>query len=90
VEDNGHGCDPGNLPFLFRPLYSTKKEMGGMGLGLYMVRSILEAHGASIRAITKNTRGGTRHGMVFCLDFPQSRLDNPELKSAGPKKNLIP
>ncbi|MBW8888518.1 MAG: HAMP domain-containing histidine kinase [Fibrobacteres bacterium] len=70
VEDDGHGCRPEALARFFQPLYSTKKTQGGTGLGLYMVKAILEAHGGRINALSKN--GRTRHGtgMVFRLEFP--------------------
>jgi signal transduction histidine kinase len=73
VEDDGQGCAPEALPKLFQPLYSTKKERGGTGLGLYMVKAIMEAHGGFIRAVSKNAWGAGRAGMIFCLEFPASK-----------------
>jgi signal transduction histidine kinase len=46
VKDTGIGIKPENTIHLFEPLFTTKS--GGMGLGLYFVRTAVEAHGGSI------------------------------------------
>ena len=48
VRDSGPGLRAGTEEAVFEPFYTTKS--GGMGMGLSIVRSILEAHGGSIRA----------------------------------------
>ena len=75
VEDDGKGCSVDQIGMLFRPLFTTRKAQGGTGLGLYMVKAILESHGGSIRAETKNGSIGKGSGMVFTLELPitQSR-----------------
>jgi len=70
LEDDGHGCCPEALARFFQPLYTTKKSKGGTGLGLYMVKAILEAHGGRINAVSKNGRSKQGTGMVFRLEFP--------------------
>lgn len=70
VEDDGEGCSAEQIGKLFRPLYTTKKTQGGTGLGLYMVKAILESHGGSIRAESKNGSAGNGSGMVFTLELP--------------------
>jgi signal transduction histidine kinase len=47
VSDTGAGIPAAELPRIFESFYSTKR--GGMGLGLAIVRSIVEAHGGTIR-----------------------------------------
>lgn len=79
VEDDGHGCGPEDLARFFQPLYTTKKSKGGTGLGLYMVKAILEAHGGRINAFSKNGKSRQGTGMVFRLEFPialQSESDS--------------
>ncbi len=48
VEDEGSGIDPTNLERLFEPYFSTKEA--GVGLGLAMVRRIVEEHGGRVLA----------------------------------------
>jgi C4-dicarboxylate-specific signal transduction histidine kinase len=50
VCDTGTGIDPDRVTKLFEPFFSTKEH--GMGLGLSICRSIIEAHGGQIRART--------------------------------------
>ena len=55
VSDTGPGLAAGAEETVFDPFYTTKKD--GMGMGLSIVRSILESHGGSIRA-ANHERGG--------------------------------
>lgn len=48
VEDNGPGIPPDDLPILFDAFFSTKS--GGMGVGLSISRTIVEAHRGQIWA----------------------------------------
>jgi signal transduction histidine kinase len=55
VQDSGSGIDEQALDRLFEPLYTTKAE--GLGMGLAIVRTIVEAHGGGLRA-ANNPQGG--------------------------------
>jgi signal transduction histidine kinase len=57
VTDHGHGIAPERLPKLFESFFTTKEQ--GMGLGLSIARSIVEAHGGRIWATSDNGRGAT-------------------------------
>ena len=63
VHDNGPGIAAENLAKVFTPFYSTKPQ--GLGLGLPLVRSIAEAHGGRIRAVSNPPEGTT-----FILELP--------------------
>jgi PAS domain S-box-containing protein len=63
VSDTGPGINPDRLPRVFDPFFSTKKE--GMGLGLSIVRSVVQAHGGRIWA--ENNPGG---GATFRFTLP--------------------
>jgi signal transduction histidine kinase/integral membrane sensor domain MASE1 len=63
VEDTGIGLGDGQPLPIFEPFYTTKPA--GMGMGLSIARSIVEAHGGRIWA-----RNRARRGAVFCFSLP--------------------
>ncbi len=48
IADDGAGISEGNRGKVFEPFFTTRREDGGTGMGLEIVRSLLEAHGAGI------------------------------------------
>ena len=63
VQDTGPGLDPANLDRLFQSFYTTKPD--GMGMGLAISRSIVEAHGGRLSAAPNQP-----HGAVFRVTLP--------------------
>jgi signal transduction histidine kinase len=63
VKDSGHGIAAENAPRLFDSFFSTKPR--GMGMGLSIVRSIVEAHGGSVRA-----ESAAGQGSSFVVQLP--------------------
>ncbi len=63
VMDTGRGIDPGESEHVFNSFYTTKPH--GLGLGLAICRSIIEAHGGQLRA-----KPGHGPGAVFEFDLP--------------------
>ncbi|MGZ8424731.1 MAG: ABC transporter substrate binding protein [Candidatus Binatia bacterium] len=59
VRDGGIGLTNGNLDRIFEPFFTTKKE--GLGMGLSISRSIVEAHGGHLWAENNQDRGATFH-----------------------------
>ncbi|MGA7126307.1 MAG: AAA family ATPase [Chthoniobacterales bacterium] len=63
VRDSGPGLDPNNLDRLFDAFYTTKPQ--GLGMGLAISRSIVEAHGGRLSATADSSRGA-----VFQFTLP--------------------
>jgi signal transduction histidine kinase len=77
IEDDGMGCAPEDLDRLTVPFF-TRKAQGGTGLGTSIAESILRAHGATLRAYSKNVLGGGRQGLVLNLVFPAEAPPSPD------------
>jgi len=74
VKDTGCGIDQEILPRLFSK-FVTKSDTGGTGLGLYISKSIIEAHGGKIWAENnKSEKGAT---FSFCLPAAVSPIPLP-------------
>lgn len=70
VEDRGSGLDPHLAERVFTPLFTTKKT--GIGLGLAITRSIVEAHGGRIWA-----EPAAPNGALFQFTLPAAAGDAP-------------
>ena len=63
VKDTGKGLDAAAAERIFEPFYTTKAE--GMGIGLALCRSIIEAHGGKLWAM-----GNAPRGAIFLFSLP--------------------
>jgi len=76
VKDNGIGISEKDLPFIFERFYrsdeSRDKNTGGAGIGLTIVKAIVEAHKGNV-----NVTSTLGEGSTFVLTFPKSTL-NPD------------
>lgn len=81
VQDSGIGITPEDLPHVFEPFYSTKKDGQGVGLGLSVVYGIVERHGGTITV--DSTMG---NGTTFTMKFARTQTSStssrlPEMRS---------
>lgn len=67
VSDSGKGIDPYVMPRLFQK-FASSPDLGGTGLGLFISKSIIEAHGGSIWG--ENNKDG--NGSTFTFTLPLS------------------
>jgi PAS domain S-box-containing protein len=75
VIDTGQGISPAFLPHVFDRFRqadsSTTRTHGGLGLGLAIVRHLIELHGGTVRADS----AGIGHGATFSVDLPLSAFE---------------
>ncbi len=64
LRDNGAGISPNNRSRIFESFFTTRRETGGTGMGLAIVRAMLGAHGGSIELLE------TDAGAAFALSLP--------------------
>jgi len=69
VKDAGNGIDPVHLLRIFEPFFTTKSH--GMGLGLSISRSIIEAHGGMLWASPRSASGAAFH-----LSLPSAETED--------------
>ena len=78
-QDTGSGISPKDLPHIFEPFYTTKKEGKGVGLGLSVCYGIIERHEGKISVQSKVGQGTT-----FIIELPQQMLEEKR-KEFSPK-----
>jgi hypothetical protein len=86
VEDSGIGIRPEFLPFVFERFRqadaSTTRRFGGLGLGLSIVRNLVELHGGSVRVKSP----GENQGATFIVVLPLSVVEPQKArKQAEPR-----
>ncbi|WP_283428089.1 PAS domain-containing sensor histidine kinase [Shimia sagamensis] len=64
VKDTGPGIAQENFERIFEPFFSSKKDNGGSGIGLYMTKSVIKELDGTIRAVKEI------HGACFEIKFP--------------------
>jgi signal transduction histidine kinase len=77
VRDSGEGIPPEHLPLIFDRFYkvdASRKAAGGSGLGLSIVRAIVERHGGSISA---HNEGGAVFDVLLPLSPPTDSAPPP-------------
>ena len=76
IVDNGPGIPPDVLPRIWDPFYTTKDQGEGTGLGLGIVKGIIEKQGGSISVQTGDE--GTRFRVSLPVNRPERKSVNPQ------------
>jgi PAS domain S-box-containing protein len=79
VQDSGPGLDPTSVDRVFEAFYTTKPD--GMGMGLAICRSIIEAHGGRMWATANEP-----HGAIFQFTLLPGRDETASAEQAGPMR----
>ena len=95
VEDNGIGIDAKALPRVFEMFTQVGRESqhapGGLGIGLALVRALVEMHGGSIKAESEGPGHGSRFTVTLPLATPPEAADEakPEASMQGSLNVLV-
>ena len=87
ISDNGEGIAPEFLPHVFDRFrqgdQTTTRAFGGLGLGLSIVKHLVELHGGTVRAASE----GRGHGTTFVVELPLRLNRQPETERVhdGPR-----
>jgi len=84
IKDTGQGIDPEISSRLFSK-FAAKSE-AGTGLGLFISKSIVEAHGGKISAENHSTSDGTK-GAVFTFSVPLSEEEHERKQTTGKRQD---
>jgi CheY-like chemotaxis protein len=80
VEDTGIGIAPEFLPYVFERFRQADSAMtrrhGGLGIGLSIVKTLVELHGGSVRVKS----GGENQGASFAIALPVSHVSEQEVE----------
>ncbi|MDN5849841.1 MAG: ATP-binding protein [Nitrococcus sp.] len=77
VTDNGPGVPADRLEKIFQPFYSSKQQ--GLGMGLAVSRTLIDAHGGRMWAAKNRPRGAK-----ICIELPAQTTDKNRVSSGSP------
>jgi CheY-like chemotaxis protein len=87
VRDTGIGIDAATLPQIFETFTQAERAVdrsrGGLGLGLALVKGLVELHGGEVKAESE----GIGKGSPFILRLP---LDAPTISAVSPERGYLP
>lgn len=85
-KDTGHGIPMEDIPNIFKPFFTSKRERGGTGLGLSICQSIVEGHGGDISVYSQPDQGA-----AFTILLPlSSKSANKTAKAVQQVSQLNP
>ena len=83
MTDKGAGIDPAFLPHVFNRFSqedtSTTRPTGGLGLGLAIVRHLVEQHHGTVEALS----AGVGKGATFSVTLPLAKVRQPPVDDEG-------
>lgn len=89
VKDTGPGIPDDFLPYVFDPFRqaepSLTRSQGGLGLGMAIVRHLVEMHGGTVSVQNRHDRTGS----VFAVRFPVSPREADEPSPANPRVTAL-
>lgn len=84
VSDTGEGIDPVLLPVIFeRFQQGGGRERGGLGLGLALVRHLVELHGGEVRAHSEGVGKGATFTVRLPISIAKAHPDTPSTPTAA-------
>jgi PAS domain S-box-containing protein len=90
VADDGIGIAPEDLPRVFEMFAQvgreTNRQVGGLGIGLALVRRLVEMHGGVVTAASP----GLGQGSTFCVRLTGSSCDAPADSQNAPRERVVP
>jgi PAS domain S-box-containing protein len=90
VTDDGQGISPDILPYIFERFRqadsSTTRAHGGLGLGLAIVRHLVEMHGGTVRAESR----GEGQGATFTIKLPLVVMRSFDMRRASDAERVHP
>jgi len=93
VRDSGAGIEPATLPRLFQPFSQADttldRRLGGLGLGLALVKGLVETHGGTVDVSSGGKGAGTEFVVRLPLAAPPAASDVSPPPAACPRRVLI-
>jgi signal transduction histidine kinase len=93
VADNGQGIKPEFLPYVFERFRQedsgTNRQQGGLGLGLAIVRHIVELHGGTVRATSEGLGKGATFTVALLIS-PVRGVSPDELRAKAAGERVAP
>jgi two-component system CheB/CheR fusion protein len=93
VRDNGIGIDPAMMPRLFQPFTQAdatlNRRLGGLGLGLALVKGLVETHGGTVDVSSGGEGAGTEFVVRLPLSAAPTKIERAPAPPPLPRRVLV-